>query len=421
MTLERARLLLVDDEPKVREILLDLLELQYDCRVAESGEEALEILCREKVQIIISDITMGGMSGLEMIPHALRLCPHAVVVMISGIQTIESAVEALRVGAFDYIMKPFDLRQVEAVVNRAWQHYGLLAEKRRYELYLQDLVQERTAALDRTMLALDEAYRTTLKALAAALETRDTETHGHSERVVSFSLRLGLALGLDGETMRSLEFGALLHDIGKIGVPDAILLKPAKLTEEEWVEMRRHPEHGQQILRGIPFLEGAARVVAQHHEKWDGSGYPAQLKGTEIDLNARIFSVADAFDAMISDRVYRRGRPYADAAEELNAWSGRQFDPQVIAAFNTVPPEDWEELKQLSLVQRDITAQNMTATQFLKKRFGLRPPLSSDATAPALPATAAPDVVEVKEEKDDFATYASLAATLEKRLAEISF
>src|SRR5918997_2125398 len=165
----------------------------------------------------------------------------------------------------------------------------------------------------------------TLKALTAALETRDAETRGHSERVVSFTLRLGREMGLDAEETRSLEFGSLLHDIGKIGVPDAILRKPSRLTEEEWARMREHPLHGQRILRGIEFLEGAARVVAEHHERWDGSGYPLGLRGEEIDLGARIFAVADAFDAMTSDRFYRAGKPYEAAGEELELFAGRQF------------------------------------------------------------------------------------------------
>jgi HD-GYP domain-containing protein (c-di-GMP phosphodiesterase class II) len=153
--------------------------------------------------------------------------------------------------------------------------------------------------------------------------------------------------------MKALEFGSLLHDIGKIGVPDLILRKPAKLTEEEWVLMREHPRHGQQILRGIQFLEGAARVVAQHHEKWDGSGYPLGLRGEEIDLCARIFSVADAFDAMTSDRVYRKGKPYKDAAQELDDWAGKQFDPKVVEAFHRVPKSDWDELHARSLMKKD--------------------------------------------------------------------
>jgi putative nucleotidyltransferase with HDIG domain len=347
----RARVLIVDDEPEIREILCDLLSFDYQCASVSSAEEAIESLRAEKVELVISDITMGGMSGLEMIPHVLSLSPETVVVMISGMQTIESAIEALRFGAFDYIMKPFDLRQVEAAVRRALEHHELREAKRRYENHLEELVEQRTAELDRALGSLEDAYRSTLKALTAALETRDAETHGHSERVVTFSLRLGRELGLSKAEMTALEFGSLLHDIGKIGVPDAILRKPAKLDEKEWARMREHPLHGQAILREIEFLEGAARVVAQHHERWDGTGYPFGLRGEEIDLNARIFAVADAFDAMISDRVYRRGRSYEAAAEELSAWSGRQFDPQVVEAFHRVPREDWEELRRRSVTK----------------------------------------------------------------------
>ena len=259
---------------------------------------------------------------------------------------------ALRLGAFDYLMKPFDLRQAEAAVSRAFDHHELIAAKRRYETQLEELVAQRTAELDEALGSLENAYRSTLKALTAALETRDAETHGHSERVVTFSLRLGREYGLTNSEMKALEFGSLLHDIGKIGVPDAILRKPAKLTDEEWIRMREHPMHGQQILRGIKFLEGAARVVAQHHEKWDGSGYPLGLKTEDIDICARIFSVADAFDAITSDRVYRQGRSYDAAAAELNEWSGRQFDPKVVEAFHRVPPEDWEDLRRQSLMRQ---------------------------------------------------------------------
>jgi HD-GYP domain-containing protein (c-di-GMP phosphodiesterase class II) len=205
--------------------------------------------------------------------------------------------------------------------------------------------------LDQALGSLEDAYRTTLKALAAALETRDHETHGHSQRVVSFSLRLGYELGLDKEQLKSLEFGSLLHDIGKIGVPDAILRKPAALDEDEWIKMRQHPLHGQQILRGIEFLDGAARVVAQHHEKWDGSGYPLGLRGEDIDLNARIFAVADAFDALTSDRVYRTARPYEAAAEELDRCAGQHFDPKVVEVFHRVSKEEWEALRRHPLIR----------------------------------------------------------------------
>jgi response regulator RpfG family c-di-GMP phosphodiesterase len=369
---ERARLLVVDDESEIRNVLCELLGHDYDCASASSAEEALETLRAGAFHLIISDITMSGMSGLQMIPHVFEISPETVVVMISGMQTIESAIETLRVGAFDYIMKPFDLRQVEAAVKRALEHYDLRAAKRRYENHLEELVEQRTIELNKALDSLEDAYRSTLRALTAALETRDAETHGHSERVVTFSLRLGRELGLDKEQLRSLEFGSLLHDIGKIGVPDAILRKPAKLTDEEWVRMREHPVHGQAILREIEFLAGAARVVGQHHEKWDGSGYPSGLRGDEIDLNARIFAVADAFDAMISDRVYRAGRSYEEAAEELELFAGRQFDPDVVAAFHRVPREDWDDLRRRSLIkkqERDASAVSHTMAAVREPRL----------------------------------------------------
>jgi len=363
------RILIVDDEIEITEILADLLSEVYDCLRAGSAEEALQRLTEHEFQLVISDITMPGMSGLDMIPHVKELSPDTVVVMISGMQTVESAIGALRLGAFDYLMKPFDLRQVEAVVKRALEHYELVVAKKRYENHLEELVEQRTIELDKALNSLEGSYRSTLKALTAALETRDSETHGHSERVVTYSLRLGREYGLNSAEMKALEFGSLLHDIGKIGVPDSILRKPAKLTEEEWVRMREHPQHGQQILRGIEFLQGAARVVAQHHEKWDGSGYPLGLRAEDIDICARIFAVADAFDAITSDRVYRRGKSYEAAAQELDDWAGRQFDPKVVEAFHRVPKEDWEELHRQSLMPKPDQFDVRQVMQMMEQRL----------------------------------------------------
>jgi response regulator RpfG family c-di-GMP phosphodiesterase len=342
-------LLIADDEAEIRNVLRDCLCKSYECEAVGSAEEVLGLLQSRKFDLILSDIMMDGMSGLEMVPQVLSRAPETVIVMISGAQTIESAIEALRVGAFDYIMKPFDLGHVELIVRRADEHHELLQARQRYENYLEDLIRQRTSELNRALKTVEDSYRTTLKALAAALETRDRETHGHSERVVNFSLRLGRELGLDDEQLRSLEFGALLHDIGKIGIPDQILRKPAPLTSEEWQQMRLHPSLGEQILRGIEFLEGAARVVGQHHEKWDGSGYPRGLSGEVIDLNARVFAVADAFDAITSNRVYRQGKPYAAAVVELETHAGCQFDPRIVAAFSRIPQEEWEHLRSQSL------------------------------------------------------------------------
>ncbi len=375
----KTRLLIAEDDAEIRSILEEFLCGRYECRAVGSAEEVLALLGAEKFDLIISDINMAGMSGLEMIPHVRRLAPDAVIIMISGAQTVECAIEALRAGAFDYVTKPFDLRHVEVAVERASEHRELLRGKRRYEQFLEESIKLRTKELGQALASLEDAYRMTLKALAAALETRDTDTHGHSERVVSFSLRLGRELNLNEDELRGLEFGALLHDIGKIGIPDHILRKPAALTEEEWTTMRRHPALGEKILRGIEFLEGAAHVVAEHHERWDGTGYPLGLRATEIDLNARIFAVADAFDAMVSTRVYRAGKSYAAAAEELERHAGQQFDPEVVAAFLRIPPADWEDLRTHSLRQCEPGA---CADNTLTEKFAYAAGASS-SSAPA--------------------------------------
>lgn len=189
-----------------------------------------------------------------------------------------------------------------------------------------------------------ETERAALRALLTALRTRDAETYEHSTRVVRFSLLLGREYGLGGPQLRQLEFGSLLHDLGKIGVPDSILRKPARLTAEEWAVMQEHPQHGERILRGLEFLAGASLVVGQHHEQWNGGGYPRGLRGEEIDLNARILAVADAFDAMTSDRAYRARRSFEAAAEELDRCAGSQFDPAVVMAFRSLPPQCWRDL-----------------------------------------------------------------------------
>ena len=192
--------------------------------------------------------------------------------------------------------------------------------------------------------SIGEADRAILNSLLVALRTRDVDTYCHSRRTVWISLLLGRECGLDQEQMRSLELGALLHDIGKIGIPDVVLRKPAKLNDLEWEMMRRHPQLGQEILSGLSFLNHARTIVGQHHEKWDGSGYPLGLRGEEIDFAARILFVADAFDAMVSDRVYRYARSYEAAVAELDYCAGTHFDPRVVAAFHRLPRFVWERI-----------------------------------------------------------------------------
>lgn len=345
-------LLIIDQDSAKRSLLANYFSAKYICDESDSIDAALHKIKQREYSVILTAFALPSLNGADLIPLLQKLSPRSVFIFISENETAGNTVRAFRAGAFEVIQKPFNLKKIETAVEKAFGKYEVKYLKDRYQYHLEELVSERTAELDKALEEIENSYRITLKALVQALETRDFETHGHSERVVTFSLRLGHELGLEKEILRDLELGALLHDIGKIGVPDAILRKPAKLNDEEWAKMKLHPLHGQNILRNIKFLEGAARVVAQHHEKWDGSGYPYGLRGEDIDINARIFAVVDAFDAMVSDRVYRRGCSYQDAVAELERCAGAQFDPLIVEAFKQIPKEDWEVLRARSLMEK---------------------------------------------------------------------
>ena len=381
---ENARILIVDDEESVRSLLYDLLSDTYSCDMASSGEEALALASETRYNVIVSDIMMPGISGMDLLEHVLQRKPETTVIMVSAVQDTRRAISALRKGAYDYIVKPFELEEVELGVARAIEHQRLVFENRLYQTELENLVAERTEELREVNVVLEEkglkladvvdelsrTYRSTLSALATALDARDSETRGHSERVVAYSLRLGIQVGLSPEDLLGLEQGALLHDVGKIGVRDAILLKPDKLTAEEWKEMRLHTEFGRTILEQVPFLARAIPVVAQHHERWNGSGYPLGLSGEAIDIKARVFAVADAVDAVTSDRPYRRASSYEFASSELTRQAGTQFDPQVVQAFHEIPVEEWGEIRrranELSVLHGDDQWQALSDSARLK-------------------------------------------------------
>ncbi len=345
-------ILIVDDEAPIRRLLSLHLSNDYTCLTASSADEAAELLSGSFFNLVITDITMPGASGIELCQLVQKVSPETVVMMASGMTDINYAVESMRHGAFDYVTKPFDLAMVSIAVDRALRHQGLIAARRHYEESLEQAVRDRTSELrsvnhdlNSMLEMLYNNYRATLRALAGALEARDVETRGHSDRVVAYCLRLGREIGLAHNDLIGLEQGALLHDIGKIGVPDNILLKTGSLSQEEWVEMRRHIEHGLRIIGGIDFLRGARPIVGQHHEKYDGSGYPLGLAAEQIHIYARIFAVADAFDAITSDRPYRAAQNYAAARNEIIRHSGAHFDPKVVRAFLNVPEEEWQEIR----------------------------------------------------------------------------
>jgi response regulator RpfG family c-di-GMP phosphodiesterase len=386
-------ILVIDDEEPIRQLLVAYLSDNYRCVSAASASEAMTLLSGSSFNLVLSDINMPVTSGTELCQYINKAYPDTVVIMVSGMTDIAYAIEAMRRGAFDYITKPFDLGQVHVSVERALRYQVLVAAKRYYEQSLEETVRLRTAELrslnedlNRMLEALYRNYRATLRALAGALEARDVETSGHSDRVVAYSLRLGRELGLSHKELIALEQGALLHDIGKIGVRDSILLKTGALTVPEWEEMREHIAHGLRIIDGIDFLSGASPVVGQHHEKFNGSGYPLGLSGARIHINARIFAVADAFDAITSDRPYRNSSSYTEARKEIVSGSGVHFDPVVVDAFLAVPESEWTEIRKIAksqdYIEHIIDRHEIRSFVIsLKRHSGLTGPLAASRIA----------------------------------------
>ncbi len=339
-------LLIVDDEAGVCLLLKEwLTEEGYTCQTALSGEEALVMLQEREFDAIISDLSMPGISGLELLARVREAYPHTAFLMATGVGDIRLAVQAMKQGADDYLMKPFQLEAVVASLARALEMRRLERELDNYRTHLEDMVDKRTGQLQAALGHIGQIYDETLEALGAALDLKDGDTAGHARRVTRYCLEIAKAIGCSEEERHQLKRGAYLHDIGKIAIPDAILLKPAALTSEEMSVMWAHPYIGYEFVGRISFLAEAAEIVLTHHERFDGSGYPQGLMGDEIPLGARIFAVADTLDAMTSDRPYRHALPLAAAREEIRQQSGRQFESRIVDAFFSLPEPIWGKIR----------------------------------------------------------------------------
>jgi putative nucleotidyltransferase with HDIG domain len=349
MGLPSDRILVVDDEEPIREIVCSMLTAggKYTCLQAGSGEEALALLeSGEQFALMLSDLMMTGMDGLALLERAKERTPDMPVVMVTAVHDISVALSAIRNGAYDYLLKPFEREQLLATVRRALENRRLKIENRAYQTNLESLVEARTQQLNNTMRNLERSYDITLEALGDALDLKDAGTEGHSKRVTAFTIAMAKHMGLNDKQIRVIARGAFLHDIGKMAIPDAILRKPGALTPDEITIMREHCYRGYQMLKKIPFLSEASDIVYAHQEKYDGTGYPRGLKGNEIPLGARIFSVADTLDAITSDRPYRPAQSLPAAREEIRKWSGRQFDPEVVQVFLSMPENIWGDLRK---------------------------------------------------------------------------
>jgi putative nucleotidyltransferase with HDIG domain len=345
--LDTEKILVVDDEEAIREVVSTLLEAQgYTCSAAANGRAALENLAKNGFDLVLSDIVMPEMDGLKLLAELRSHDPDVPVIMVTAMHDISIALEAIRAGAYDYILKPFEKDQLHLSVRRALEHRRLVLENRTYQNDLEQLVAEKTQALSVAVEQLQLSYDYTLEALGGALDAKDAETEGHCQRVTAFTITIARAMGVDQALLRHIARGAFLHDIGKMGIPDDILRKPGPLTHEEREVMRRHCEIGYSVLERIPFLKEAAEIVLSHQERYDGTGYPRGLKGEQIPIGARIFAVADTLDAMISDRPYRKALPISAAREEIERFSGKQFDPRVVHVFLSIPERVWINLHE---------------------------------------------------------------------------
>jgi putative two-component system response regulator len=339
----KGNILIADDEEMIRELInITLAKEGFTCFQAASAEEGMDILNKHPLDMALLDIMMPGRSGIELLKDIKKMTPDTTVLMITAMNDMDTALSCIHFGAEDYITKPFNLDRVLLTVKNTMEKRRLVIENREYQADLEQKVREQTEVIRTVMGEINLAYEHTLAALIRALDAREKEVGSHSERVMNYARLLAQTAGIDGAGISNLAKGALLHDIGKIGISDNILLKPAKLDDAEWEIMRQHPIVGYEILSGIRYFEGAAELVLSHHERYDGTGYPHALKGSSIPVSARIFALVDTLDAMTSDRPYRKALSFQAVCDEVVKCSGLQFDPRLVEVFLSIPKTSWE-------------------------------------------------------------------------------
>ena len=337
------RVLVVDDDGQVRRLLQHILEDNgYFCVTAADTDEARRLIEDDRFALVLSDVSMPGGSGVDLLRLVIAASPDTAVVMISGTDDPAFADEVFALGAYGYIVKPFTASHVLMSVANALRRLTLEKENRRYAQRLERQLLERTELLAATFRHATEveeqAHRMDEEAihrLARVLEFRDVGTNRHSERMSRYASHLAERIGFDPGRCEAIRLGAIMHDIGKVAVPDGILFKEEALDPEEWEVIKRHPSVGHDILAGwgADLFSTSAQIALTHHERWDGHGYPNRLSGEAIPAEGRIVAIADSFDAITSDRPYRTGRPLEQAVLILETESGSQFDPSLVGPF----------------------------------------------------------------------------------------
>jgi response regulator RpfG family c-di-GMP phosphodiesterase len=362
------QVLIVDDEPAARKVLATLLsQAGISCSAAANPQEALTLMKRNSFGAIISDLRMGAASGFELLREVRAHFPHLAFLMATGVDDVRVGVQAMKQGADDYLLKPFDIDVVTASLQRALERKQLERAVENYRLHLEDMVSQRTQELRAAMTELEDSHTATLEALGSAVDLRDGATAGHSRRVLLYSMKIAERIGGLENQLRTLAMGAWLHDVGKLAIPDSILLKPGALSKEERRIMEQHVELGYQLVKGIPFLVDAAEIILAHHERYNGSGYPRGLRGERIPPPARIFAVADSFDAMTSDRPYRSALPFQAGRRVIEAERGSLFDPEIVDAFLALGEDAWERISagsRTASVHTILRVSNTSTQQF---------------------------------------------------------
>jgi len=333
---ERSLVLVVDDEVAICQVIQDYLLLRsFDVITANSYDEAAALLASRAVDVVLSDIRMPGKSGTDLLRHVRRHHAGTAVILFTGYADIGLAVHSMQEGAYDFLLKPIHLEQVYLSIHNALEKRQLKEEVRRYQKGLEELVDRRTRELREALERVELASLETVTRLSKAADKRDDETGNHVLRIRSFSAALCRDLCIPKEETDLVYVASSMHDIGKIGIPDAILLKPGRLNEREFEIMKQHSLIGAEILRDSDsrMLQIAEAIALSHHEKWDGSGYPSGLSGNNIPLYGRIVAVADVFDALTTKRCYKPAFSFDVAADIIVKSSGTHFDPEMVQTF----------------------------------------------------------------------------------------
>jgi len=331
------RVLVVDDEETIRLALAKFLRSRgYNVQTADSGPSALDLLQRGSYVAMLCDVRMPGLTGVELVPRALAIDPDLAIVMLSAVNDAPTAAEVLSAGAMDYLTKPVELGDLQLAIERALHRRGLAIERRNVERLIREEVALRTAQLEREQFALRGLSIDIVEALVNALEAKDVYLRGHSQRVAHLAAAIAQEMGLDEDTVEEIRLAGRLHDVGKIGTRESVLHKPGPLSTEEFDHVRDHVRIGVDILSPLRHLGRTVLYVHDHHEHWDGSGYPRGLSGESISLGGRILCAADAFDALTSARSYRGALTPEATIDYLAAQSGALVDPKVFEVLAAV-------------------------------------------------------------------------------------